>query len=219
MTQLRQLGALLALSLTLALPTFAQTTTTGTDGTATTTVPAEAVGGEPSLGKPAAQGPAPLPTQTEAEVGQVYLAQSFDAWELRCKKTADGADPCVLFQLLKDSTGNPVAEISFSALPPGGEAAAGANVMVPLETLLTRNLGMLIDGGQSKVYPFVFCTREGCVSKVGLTAEEVTLMKKGAKAVVTLVPAVAPDKVVSLDVSLKGFTAGFEAAAKTLPKQ
>ena len=36
-------------------------------------------------------------------------------------------------------------------------------------------------------------------------------LKKGAKAQISLVPAVAPDKTVTLDVSLKGFTAGFKA--------
>lgn len=214
MTHLRPLAALFALSLTLALPAFAQDAATGTDGTA---APAEQVGGDPSLGKPATPAPTPLPTAAAAEVGQTYLSETFDSWELRCRKTGDGADPCLLFQLLKDATGNPVSEISFFALPAGGEAVAGANVVVPLETLLTRNLGMTIDGEQSKVYPFVFCTRAGCVSKVGLVATELDAMKKGAKAQISIVPAAAPDKVVTLDVSLKGFTAGFEAVSKTTP--
>jgi invasion protein IalB len=219
MTQLRPFGALLALSLTLALPVFADNTTAGTGATATTTAPATQAGGDASLGTPAAAAPAPMPNQADATVGQTYLSQTFDSWELRCKKTADGADPCLLYQLLKDNTGNPVAEISFFALPDGQQAVAGANVIVPLETLLTRQLGITIDGTEPKVYPFVFCTRAGCVSKVGLVADELAALKKGAKAQVQIVPAVAPDKTVTLDVSLKGFTAGFEAVAKTLPPQ
>jgi invasion protein IalB len=217
MTLFRPLGALLVLSLTLALPVFADTTTAGTGATATTTAPAEQTGGDPSLGKPAPQVLVALPTQADATVGQTYLSQTFDSWELRCKKTADGADPCLLYQLLKDATGNPVAEISFFALPAGNQAVAGANLVVPLETLLTRQLGMTIDGTQPKVYPFVFCTRDGCVAKVGLVADELAAMKKGAKAQVSIVPAVAPDKIVTLDISLKGFTAGFDAVSKTLP--
>ena len=46
--------------------------------------------------------------------------------------------------------------------------------------------------------------------------EEVEQFKKGAKATVTVVPAAAPEASVSLDVSLKGFTAGYEAVAATL---
>jgi len=53
----------------------------------------------------------------------------------------------------------------------------------------------------------------GCVARVGFTAAEVDGFKKGGKATLTIVPAVAPDKTVALEVSLKGFTAGFDAVA------
>ena len=39
--------------------------------------------------------------------------------------------------------------------------------------------------------------------------------KKGAKATMTIVPVAAPDQKVNLDISLKGFTAGYDAVAKT----
>jgi invasion protein IalB len=102
------------------------------------------------------------------------------------------------------------------ALPPGGKAAAGATVVVPLETLLTESLTIQIDTAEPKLYPFTFCTQVGCVARVGFTAEEVEQFKKGANAKVTVVPAAAPDTAVTLDISLKGFTAGFEAVAATL---
>lgn len=195
-----------ALALTLALPLAAQTTTDGE------TQP----GGDLSLGVTPGAG---LPTQETAEPGQIYFVQAYDSWELRCKKAADGSDPCNLYQLLKDGTGNPVAEISLFALPDGQEAVAGANVIAPLETLLTRNLGLAIDGAQAKVYPFAFCTKDGCIARLGFTAEEIAAMQKGAVAKVTIVPAAAPDKEVVLAISLKGFTAGFDAVKASRPKQ
>ena len=152
-----------------------------------------------------------LPTQTEAEVGNTYLAASFDKWEQRCVKTADGADPCQLYQLLLDKDGNSVAEISLFDLPPGGEAAGGATFMAPLETLLTANLRITVDAGKTRIYPFAFCTKLGCVARLGFTTEELAAFKKGIKGVLTIVPAAAPDKSVDLDLTLKGFTAGFEA--------
>ena len=152
-----------------------------------------------------------LPTQTEAEVGQTYLAATFDTWEQRCAKTADGADPCQLYQLLFDTDGNSVAEISLFNLPAGGTAAAGATFMAPLETLLTANLRITVDSGKTRIYPFAFCTKQGCVARLGFTAEELAAFKKGSKAVVTIVPAAAPDKSVDLALTLKGFTAGFDA--------
>ncbi|MBC7477949.1 MAG: invasion associated locus B family protein [Pseudorhodobacter sp.] len=152
-----------------------------------------------------------LPTQADAEVGKTYLAGTFDQWEQRCVKKADGSDPCQLYQLLKDDQGNDVAEISIFNLPDGAQAAAGATFMAPLETLLTANLKLGVDGKQPKVYPFAFCTKVGCVARLGFTADEIAALKKGTKATLTIVPAVAPDKVVDLSLTLKGFTAGYEA--------
>lgn len=200
MRKLFQSLSLLALT---ALPAFAQETT----------APATE-----DLSMGAAAAPAVL-TKDTAKVGQGYLATNFDLWEQRCQKTEDGKDPCQLFQLLKDADGNSVAEFSIFGLPAGGKAAAGGIVVVPLETLLTEALTIGIDTLPAKLYPFTFCTVEGCVARVGFTAEEVEQFKKGSKATVSLVPAAAPDKRVSLDISLKGFTAGYEAVVATLPAQ
>lgn len=158
------------------------------------------------------------PAAEEGGIGSNYVAATFEQWEQRCVKTEDGSDPCQLYQLLKDQTGNAVAEISLFALPDGGQAVAGATVVVPLETLLTANLTIAIDTSPAKIYPFTFCAAIGCVSRVGFTADELAQFKKGAKATITIVPAVAPDQKVNLDVSLKGFTAGYEAVAATAPK-
>lgn len=152
-----------------------------------------------------------LPTQADAAVGKTYLAASFDKWEQRCMKKADGSDPCQLYQLLQDANGNDVAEISFFNLPTGSQAAAGATFMAPLETLLTANVKIGIDGRQPKVYPFSFCTKVGCVARMGFTTEEMASLKKGTTATLTIVPAAAADKVVDLPLTLKGFTAGYEA--------
>ena len=152
-----------------------------------------------------------LPSQADAAIGKTYLAANFDTWEQRCLKTADGSDPCQLYKLLKDKDGNSVAEISMFDIPAGNQAVAGATVMVPLETLLTASLQIAIDGSKPKLYPFTYCAAQGCISRVGFTADELTALQKGVKAVFTIVPAVAPDKTVDLDLSLKGFTAGYTA--------
>ena len=170
-----------------------------------------------SMGAAEAMPSVPL-TQETAEVNDTYLLKSIDAWQLRCVKAADGSDPCQLYQLLKDAEGNSVAEFSLFSLPDGGQAAAGATVIAPLETLLTANLRIAIDGGEPKIYPFTFCAALGCVARVGFTAAEVAQFKKGAKAVMTIVPAGAPDQKVNLDISLKGFTSGFDAVKATMPK-
>ncbi|WP_240790418.1 invasion associated locus B family protein [Rhodobacter sp. SY28-1] len=145
--------------------------------------------------------------------GSNYTAANFEAWEQRCVRTESGVDPCQLYVLLKDQEGNSVAEFTMFNLPKGSEgpAVAGATFIAPLETLLTAGMMMQIDAGKPKAYPFTFCTQIGCVARIGFTAEEIAQMKQGANALISIVPFVSPDKKVELTVSLKGFTAGYDA--------
>lgn len=185
-------------------------------------------GEAPAAEEPAAEAPAEAPADPAAdptgglsmgaEVGgesPIYTAATFEAWEQRCEKTGAGADPCQLYQLLKDAEGNSVAEFAMFSLPEGasGPAVAGANFIAPLETLLTEGLVITIDGGKPRAYPFTVCTNIGCVARIGFTAEEIAAFKKGGKASFSITPFVAPDQKVALDVSLKGFTAGYDAMA------
>lgn len=150
--------------------------------------------------------------EAEIQPGQPYIREEFGDWALRCIKTPEGEDdPCQLYQLLTDEAGNAVAEISMFPLAGAGEAKAGATIVVPLETLLTEPLQIAVDGGQARAYPYSFCNRAGCVARVGFTEADLNRFKAGAKAVLTLVPAAAPDQDVALDISLNGFTAGITA--------
>lgn len=162
----------------------------------------------PAAGAPAA-GAAPAPAADQ--VGAYYNKSTHDAWLLRCLKTQDGKDPCELYQLLKDQAGKSVAEVSV--IPFTGEAAAIINFVAPLETDLQAGLGLQIDAGKNNAYPFLVCAPVGCVSRIGLTEAELGRFKNGNKATVSLLPFGADPKanLVKLDVSLKGFTAGFNA--------
>jgi invasion protein IalB len=176
-----------------------------TEAPAETAAPETSVAGDDlSMGQAPADGP-----------GSTYVKEAFESWELRCVRVAEGAEPCQLYQLLKDGEGNSVAEIGMFSLPEGGEAAAGATIIVPLETLLPAGLRLAVDATEAKIYPFTFCSQMGCVARVGFTAAEVAAFKAGVKATMTIVPAVAPDKTVQLDMSLKGFTAGYDAVDAT----
>jgi invasion protein IalB len=150
-------------------------------------------------------------------VGQLFEREKQGDWSIRCVRVEEGEDPCDLYQLLLDPDGNAVAEISIRPLADGGEAAAGANIVAPLETLLTAGLVLSVDGSAERRYPFSFCNEGGCISRVGLTAEEVEGFRRGNSAQLTLVPAVAPDETVDLTISLSGFTAGYEAVSQTPP--
>ncbi len=151
----------------------------------------------------------------EPGVSQPYVKETFGDWELRCVQAQGNREICQLYQLLRDSEGTSVAEFNLFPLPEGQQAVAGANIVTPLETLLTANLRLAVDGGQAKVYPYSFCSQVGCFSRIGLTAAEVDSFRKGAAAMVTIVPAAAPNETVQLSLSLSGFTAGFNALLET----
>lgn len=168
----------------------------------------------PAVGDAASDNGLSLGTEVGAKdgPGSTYVAAKFDSWEQRCVRAAvGGLDACQLYQLLKDEKGNSVAEITMFGLPEGQEAAAGATIIAPLETLLTSGMLLQIDTGKAKTYPFTWCSTIGCVARIGLTTAEVDALKKGNKATLTIVPVVAPTEKVLLDVSLKGFTAGLTA--------
>lgn len=144
------------------------------------------------------------------DMGSTYVQEEVGDWEIQCIRTEQDEDPCTLYQLLSDDQDNPVAEVSVFRLPAGGRATAGATVIVPLETLLTEQLRIAVDGGQGKLYPFSFCNPIGCYARIGLTESDVEAFKRGAVARISIVPFAAPDQTVTLDMSLSGFTAGFD---------
>ena len=176
----------------------------------------------PSLGTPvpapgAAQAPkpaqaAPLPkSRADAQPRQPYEIGVFSEWRVRCIRIDEApTDPCEMGQVLKTADGSPTAEVSLFRLEREG-VAAGASVVTPLETLLPRGVTLSIDGGQGKMYPFTFCNRQGCLSQLAFTAEDLAAMKKGSSATVTIYPVAAPDKPVSITMSLSGFTAAFDS--------
>lgn len=192
------LAALLALAPALhAQESEAEQQTDAPAGTEATTPLAEGL----SMGEE--DGQRPVEPYVKAEHGD---------WKLQCFAIEEGEEPCQLYQLLKDEMGTDVAEVAIFRLPPGGQAVAGATVTVPLETLLTAQLTIAVDGAKGKRYPFSFCSPVGCYARIGFTAEDIAAFKRGAKASVTLVPAPAPDQKVELDMSLLGFTAAYDAS-------
>ena len=186
----------IAAALTFAAPAMAQDDTTVEDTTTDM--------GEPVV----AEGPQP---------GQQYIRDTFGDWGLRCLRVEEGPEPCQLYQLLLNEEGSPLVEVLIIPLPAGGEAVAGATVVVPLETQLTEQLILTIDGSDARRYPFDFCTQAGCVARFGMSQGQIDQFKRGAAGTLTIVPAAAPDQRVVLTMSLTGFTAGFEATTAPAP--
>lgn len=202
-------AALFALGTGLAWAQETSTDTTEPDTEESSTEDAVVDGaGGLSMGEPSDTG--------EAGIGQTYIVQEFGDWSLNCIRVEEGEDPCQLYQLLRDETGRAVAEFSIFPLAGGGQAVAGATIITPLETLLTEQVRLTIDSGETRRYPFAFCSQLGCFSRLGFTQAEVDAFKRGANGQVSITPAAAADQSVDLTVSLSGFTAGFNALSERL---
>lgn len=155
---------------------------------------------------------APAPAQ--AIVDDNVTSEVIGDWDLQCAATGPEPRPCRLYQLMRDDAGTPISEITLFHLPvPEGEAIAGATVIVPLETLLTQQLTMSVDGKDGKRYPFAFCNQMGCIARIGLSAADIDSFKGGNAAELQIVPALAPTQLVNVNMSLSGFTKAFEKAS------
>lgn len=153
----------------------------------------------------------PVAGENTAEPQEV-VRSTHGAWEIRCSGESDN---CFMYQLLINGEGTPLAEFSMIKLPAGSEAVAGATVVAPLGTLLTRGLVIQIDENEAQQYPFSWCTRPGCFARFGLTDLLVSNMRSGTDLKVAVFSIADPQKPVEVSASLEGFTAAFEA----LPNQ
>lgn len=218
-----------------ATPATPEAPAAATEAPATTEAPAATPEAPAATTAPAAEAPAatPAPATTEApaagapeatpaapangepQVGQNYIKATFNDWSQRCIKTPDGKDPCELYQLLKDKDGGAVAEASV--VPMSGQVSAIITFVAPLETDLQNGLVLQVDTAKPQAYPFMVCAQVGCVSRIGLTGTEIGALKKGKGATVKLRPFGAPEsQMVSVNLSLSGFTAGLDAVTKDM---
>lgn len=148
------------------------------------------------------------PVEANEGVGQPYTLETHGDWDIRCLKAPEGQpEPCSLYQLLKDETGNDVAEVSLFHLGQG-DVEAAMTITTPLETNLTQMLTFFVDEQNGRRYPFQFCTQAGCFVRAGLPAAEIEQFKKGAAGQVLIAP-VGAKQPLKLTMSLGGFTAAY----------
>ena len=151
------------------------------------------------------------PLETIREPGEIYLAGNKGDWNVRCITGNPGeSDKCEIQQLLFLNENTPVADISIFKLPEGERAVAAANVMVPLETLLTKKFRFAFSEGSVKEFPYSFCNQNGCLVRMGLLEEDIEAMKKGSYSELSITHISSAEASINLKLSLNGFTAAFD---------
>ena len=151
------------------------------------------------------------PLETMREPGEIYLAGNKGDWNVRCITGNPGdIDKCEMQQLIYLNENTPIADISIFKLNPGEIAVAAANVMVPLETLLTKKFRVAFSEDNVKEFPYSFCNNNGCLIRMGLKEEDVEAMKKGSASKLSITHISDPNAAINLNLSLEGFTAAYE---------
>lgn len=171
-------------------------------------------GGDPAT-PPAESGldlgrPTSLAPDAPADQPQPYVKETYNDWSLQCIEVEADRELCQMYQLLKDSEGTELGDVYIFKVKDGGQAEAAGFFTVPLATLLPAMLTMQVDSGEAKQYEFYGCTQQGCLARVGFTAEDVARFKAGAEARIIIRPMAAPDRPVELTMSLSGFTAAYD---------
>lgn len=169
--------------------------------------PAAAPTPAPAAPAPATPAPGAAADPAAPEVLEV-VRDTFGDWEVRC---APEGDDCFMYQLARDSAQNPVAEVSILKLPEVAEAAAGVTVVTPLGTLLPPGLGLQVDGGQGRSYPYAWCSQVGCFARFGLDEPSLAGLKRGKGAKLSVASVGAPERPIILNISLTGFTAAYDS--------
>ena len=142
--------------------------------------------------------------------GTVYPAGRFDAWEMLCTRSDHDADPCELYQTLRDEGGAPVAEINLINLEEA-DLAAAATVLTPLGTYLPGQVGLVVDGTQLGAFPFVYCASIGCVAQLSLSRADLEALRRGRMGAIIIFAVDDPKRALRLSMPLDGFTGGFAA--------
>lgn len=206
----RSLVALSLIAALAALPVASQQAGTETAPAATAT--------ETETGDTPAAPARRMKTEDEATVGEAYGRAEGD-WVVVCEKTLSGEDPCRMGQLLRDATGNPVIEVEVSRFQ--GENAPEAVMVIntPIGTILTEGVTLVIDSSKPAKVPYFYCDGQVCVSRVNLRDTDVGAFKRGNVAKVSIVPVQAPANIVTVEMSLKGFTTAYDSLPRLLPPQ
>lgn len=135
--------------------------------------------------------------------------EKFGAWSYVCEMPPGSSEPqCALNQ-------NVVAEdrqevgLSINMFRVVGSDAFIIRVLAPMGVLLTKGLGLYIDGKKiGSNVPFVRCRYPfGCAAEVLITNDLLTLLKSGKRATFSIF--ITPEEGIGLPVDLTGFEKGY----------
>lgn len=147
---------------------------------------------------------AALPAAAQGEIKSTH-----GDWQLRCDTPPGaGSEQCALIQNVTAEDRDNVG-LSVIVLKTADKQARILRVLAPLGVLLPSGLGLKVDEADIGRAAFVRCLPNGCIAEVIL--EEELLSKFQAGSLATFIIFQTPEEGIGIPISLKGFSAGFNA--------
>lgn len=145
------------------------------------------------------------PTESDAAVDAIV--QPFGQWALRCA-TAESTAPCDIVQILTDrESGAPV--VSMSLAYSAEDLITAVQVVAPLGVHLPSGLKLAVGDLDPPSAPYARCELQGCYVEVRLAEEALAQMRIAP--LLTLTFAIAPERMVSIEMGLEGFPEAYDA--------
>lgn len=136
-------------------------------------------------------------------------AQTFGDWQLTCEAVPAGGEQCALTQRVEASDRSDVWLSAYAFRPNDGSDQTLLSVLVPLNVILVKGLGLKIDDGDLVTFDFIRCSAEGCLASIDLDEARIAALRGGSQAL--FIYYFEETQGVGVPVSLAGFGDGLDA--------
>jgi len=134
----------------------------------------------------------------------------FGDWQLRCDPVPGAGEQCAATQRVAAADRGDVWLDAFLFKPPEDDGAMILSILVPLQVILTKGIGVRIDD-DSDISWFYFrsCSVDGCVAPIPLDGDIRLALRNGGEALFIIF--FEDDVGVGVPLSLAGFSAAIDA--------
>ncbi|GEN29644.1 hypothetical protein HVA01_32900 [Halovibrio variabilis] len=135
--------------------------------------------------------------------GNDVNTESFQDWEVRCQRNAEGPAPCAMSQLVtQPGSDQPLMQVILNHPPQIDDPVM--SFFVPLGVRLAAGLQLSVDNGELIQFPYQVCQAQGCRADVPIEPSMLQQLRSGTTATLSMIGP-RGDRM-DLDISLIGFT-------------
>lgn len=141
--------------------------------------------------------------QPGAASGNDVTTESFQDWEVRCQRNAEGPSPCAMSQLItQPDSDQPLMQVILDYPPQIDDPVM--SFFVPLGVRLAPGLQFSVDNGEPIQFPYQICQEQGCRADVPIESSMLQQLRSGNTATLSMIS--PRGERMDIDISLIGFT-------------